>query len=240
MTGGGRTGGEKAQQGPGNSLLGALCHPDFQHLFAGVEPVALKFGEILQEPGVPIRCVHFPVDCAISLLTPVKGHPDLGIALVGREGMVGIPLALGIEFSPLRALVQGSGTAMRMESGVFRRAMLQCTPFQQALHRYKHALVGQIGRLAACMQFHPVKERLACYLLMMADHTNSTESPLTQKFLAGVLGVHRPAVSIASGILENDGLIKCGRGKMTILNQRRLGAASCDCYRVIKRMYAHA
>ncbi len=229
---------DKAQYGLGTSLLAAVPHAEYQRLFAGVEPVTLKFGEVLQEPGARIRHVYFPIDCVISLLTPIKGHPDLAIALVGREGMVGIPLALGIEFSSRRALVQGPGTAMRMESGPFRRAFRQSMPLQQALHRYKHALVGQIGRLAACTQFHPVQARLARYLLMTADHTNSAEIRLTHEFLASMLGVHRPAVTRAASVLEKGGLIGCGRGKLTILDRKRLGAASCECYQIIKRIYA--
>ncbi len=243
MTTGDAIRGEKAQRGLGNSLLDALPHAEFQRLFASVKAVTLKFGEVLQEPGVPIRYVYFPIDCVISLVIPVKGRPHLGIALVGPEGMVGIPLVLGIKFSPRRALVQGPGTAMRMESGPFRRAFMQSMPLQQALYRYKHALVGQIGQSATCMQFHPVQARLARYLLMTADHANSTEIRLTQEFLASMLGVQRTAVTLASGVLEKDGLIKCGRAKTMILDRKRLGAASCDCYKIIKRifasMYAH-
>jgi CRP-like cAMP-binding protein len=238
MTRGNKVREAKAQHGLGNSLLDALPHAKLQRLFASLEPVALNFGDVVQEPGVPIRHVYFPVDCVISLLTPAKGHLDLGIALVGREGMVGIPLALGIEFSSRRALVQSPGTAMRMESGPFRRAIGQSVLLQQALHRYKHALVGQIGQLAACMQFHEVQARLSRYLLMTADYANSTEIRLTHGFLASMLGVKRPSVTQASGAMEKDGLIKCGRGKMTILDRKRLGAASCDCYKVIKRIYA--
>jgi len=234
----GRIRAHTAQQGHGNSLLDVLRHADFQRLFAGIEPVTLKFGEVLQEPGVPFRHVYFPIDCVISLLTPIEGHPDLGIALIGREGMVGIPLALGIGSSSRRALVQNPGTAMRMESAPLRRAIFQSMPLRQALYRYKHALVGQIGQLAACNQFHPVQARLARYLLMTADHANLTEIRLTQEFLASMLGVERSAVTHASGALEKDGLIKCGRGKMTILDRKRLGAASCECYQIIKRIYA--
>jgi CRP-like cAMP-binding protein len=229
---------QQAPHGLGNSLLDALTHAEFRRLFASIEPVTLTFGDVLQEPGAPIRYVYFPVDCVISLLTPVRGHPDLGIALVGREGMVGIPLALGVDCSSRRVLIQGAGTAMRMESAPFRTACLRSMPFQQALNRYVHALVGQIGQLTACMQFHPVQARLARYLLMTADHVNSTEIRLTQGVLASMLGVLRSAVNVASSAMEKDGLIECGRGKMTILDRKRLGEASCDCYKIIKRIYA--
>ena len=236
MSSGNKVRADEAQHGLGNSLLAALPHAEYQRLFASVEPVTLKFGEVLQEPSAPIRHVYFPIDCVTSLQTPIEGHPDLEIALVGREGMVGIPLALGIESSFRRALVQGAGTAMRMESGPFRRAFRQSMPLQQALYRYKHALVGQIGQLAACARFHPAQARLARYLLTTADHTNSAEIRLTQDYLASMLGVLRPAVTRAVSVLEEGGLIGCARGKLTILNRKRLGAASCECYQIIKRI----
>ena len=222
-----------------NHLLAALPRAEYRELLAGgLEPVWLRVGEVLQEPGAPIRYVYFPVGCVISLLTRVTDHPDLGIGLVGREGMVGIPLALGVHVSSGRALVQSSGTAMRMKADAFGGAILRSMLLQQALYRYKHALVGQIGQSVACTHFHQVQPRLACYLLMTADHAKSTEIRLTQDFLADMLGVHRPALNLAAGALEKEGLIKCGRGKMTILDRKRLGAASCECYKIIKRMYA--
>lgn len=231
---------QQAQRGRGNSLLAALPHAEYQRLLAGLEPVTLKFGEVLKEPGVPIRYVYFPIDCVISLLTKVEDDQALEVGLVGHEGMVGIPLALGIHVSSRRALVQGTGTAMRMKSALFRKEFLQSKPLQQALYRYNHALTGQIAQSAACIQFHPVQARLARYLLMTADRARSREIRLTHEFLADMLGVWRVGVTNAAGDLQKRKLIKYGWGKITILDRKRLSAASCKCYRIIKRIYTTA
>lgn len=222
---------EPGKEAIANSLLAALPRAEYQRLLAGLEPVTLKFGEVLHEPGVPIRYVYFPVDCVISLMTSVKGHRPLEVAMVGHEGMVGSPLALGINVSPRRALVQGTGTAVRMESAPFRKELLRSKPLQQALYRYKHALMGQITQSAACNQFHSVQARLARYLLMTGDRARSDEFHLTQEFLAGMLGVWRVGVTHAASDLEKRELIRYSRGKITILDRERLAAASCECYR---------
>lgn len=223
-----------------NSLLAALPHADYQRVRAALERITLTSGEVLHEPGVPMGYVYFPVDCVISLLTPVAGYEPLSVGLVGHEGMVGISLALGIDVSFLRALVQGTGTAMRMESGAFRNEILQSKPLQQALYRYEHALLGQIAQSLACNQFHSVQERLARYLLMTGDRAKSRDLRITQQFLAEMLGVLRPSVTIAAGKLEKRKLIHCGRGNITILHRSRLSAASCECYQTIKRIFDSA
>lgn len=223
-----------------NSVLGTLPRAEYQRLLASLEPVALKFGEVLHEPGVPIRYVHFPIDCVISLLMTVEGRKPLAVGLVGHEGMVGIPLALGIDVSSARALVQVRGTAMRMESVSFREEFRRSKPLQQALYRYKHALVGQIAQSAACNQFHPVQARLARYLLMTGDRARRGELRLTQEFLAGMLGVRRSGVTWAAVALQERMLIKYRRGKVALLDRRGLSAAACACYKTVKDMYADA
>jgi CRP-like cAMP-binding protein len=223
-----------------NNLLAALPRAEYQRLLGGLERVTLKFGEVLHEPGAPIRYVYFPIDSVVSLLTPVRGHQALEVALVGHEGMVGIPLALGIHASCHRALVQGTGTAMRMESALFRREFLQSTPLQEVLYRYKHALIGQIAQSAACNQFHSLQARLARYLLMTGDCARSREIRLTHEFLGSMLGVRRVGVTNAAGALQKRKLIKCSRGEITILDRKRLSAASCGCYQIINRIYDSA
>jgi CRP-like cAMP-binding protein len=223
-----------------NSLLASLPHAEYQRLLARLEPVTLKFGEVLHEAGVPIRYVYFPIDCVVSLLTAVEGHQALEVGLVGHEGMVGIPLALGIDVSFRRALVQGTGTAMRMESTAFREEIVQSKPLQKALFRYQHALTGQIAQSAVCNQFHSGEARLARYLLMTADCARSREIRLTHAFLAHMLGVRRAGITLAASALQKRGLITYRRGKITILDRRRLTAASCECYRIIKRIYDSA
>ena len=233
-------GAQNARRGRRNSLLAALPHAEYQRLLASLEPVMLEFGEVLKEPGVPIRHVYFPVDCVVALLTLVEGHEPLQAGLVGNEGMVGMPLALGIHISSHRALVQVAGTAMRMKSSAFRKEFLQSKPLQRAVYRYKHALTAQFVQSIACNQFHSLRARFARYLLMTADRARSREIRLTHEFLSRMLGVQRPGVTTAAGDLEKRRLIQCGRGKITILDRRRLSASSCACYRIINRLYKKA
>ena len=223
-----------------NSLLAALPHAEYQRLLADLKPVTLKFGEVLHQPGVPIRYVYFPIDCVISLLTPVEGHQPLAVGLVGHEGMVGIPLALGIDIPSDRALVQGTGTAMRMESAPFRKVFLQSTSLQQALYRYKHALVGQIAQSAVCNQFHSMQARLARYLLMTGDRARSRDFRLTHGFLADMLGVRRAGLTNAALGLQKRKLIKYHRGAVTLLDRSGLNAVACACYKIINDMYGSA
>jgi CRP-like cAMP-binding protein len=223
-----------------NSVLSVLPHEEYQRLLASLEPVTLKSGEVLHEPGVPIRYVYFPVDCVISLLTMMEGHEPLAVGLVGHEGMVGIPLALGIDVSSARALVQEPGTAMRMESAFFREELLRSKPLQEGLHRYKHALVGQIAQIVACNQFHPVQARLARYLLMTGDRARRKELRLTHEFLADMLGVRRAGITLAALALQKRRLIEYRRGKVTLLDRRGLNALACVCYRIVKGLYDSA
>jgi CRP-like cAMP-binding protein len=213
-----------------NHLLAALPHAEYQRLLAGLEPVSLKFGEVLHEPGVSIRYVYFPIDCAISLLTAVVGERALEVGLVGREGMVGISLALGVEVSSVRALVEVAGMAMRMKAARFREALRQCPPLQHALYRYTDAKLAQARQTIACNCFHAVEARLARWLLMTGDRVLSEEFFLTQAFLAQMLGVRRGTVSGAAGFLQQRKLIRYSRGGIRILDRKGLEAVSCRCY----------
>ncbi|MGH8660922.1 MAG: Crp/Fnr family transcriptional regulator, partial [Burkholderiales bacterium] len=198
-----------------NSLLAALPRRDYLRLLAGLEPVALTFGEVLYEPGQPIRHVYFPNDSVVSLLTLVDGRLALEVGLVGREGMVGIPLALGVGVTSVRALVQGAGTAMRMEAARFRRVFPRCAPLQRVLHHYAHVLMAQVTQTAACNRFHVVEARLARWLLMTRDRVRSPQFRLTQEFLAHMLGVRRVGVTNAAGALQRRNLISYRRGNIS-------------------------
>lgn len=213
-----------------NAVLAALSHADYQRLLAVLDPISLKFGEVLQEPGVPIRYVYFPVNCTVSLLTAGGDERALEVGLVGREGMVGISLALGVEVSSVRALVQASGMAMRMKAARFREAMRQCLPLQRELYRYADAKLALARQIVACNCFHAVEARLARWLLMTRDRVLSEEFFLTQAFLAQMLGVRRGTVNEAAGSLQKRNLISYSRGKIRILDPKGLAAASCPCY----------
>ena len=217
-----------------NSLLAALPRRDYLHLLPALKPVALTFGEVLYEPGEVIRHVYFPNNSVVSLLTLVDGHQALEVGLVGREGLVGIPLALGVGVTSVRALVQGAGTAMRMESARFRGEFARCAPLQRELYRYAHVLMAQVTQTAACNRFHVVEARLARWLLMTRDRVQSEQFRLTQEFLAHMLGVRRVGVTHAAGALQRRKLISYSRGKIRILDQKGLEAASCGCYEIVK------
>lgn len=223
-----------------NRLLGALPRKDFQHLSRFLQSVNLTFGEVLYEAGAPIRHVYFPNDSLVSLLTSVDSRQAAEVGLVGREGMVGVPVALGIRISPFLAVVQGSGTAMRMNTSHLRREVHNCVALQRELFRFTHLLMTQVAQTAACNRFHVVTERLARWLLMTRDRVNSTEFLLTQEFLARMLGVRRVGVSHAAGELQKRKLIRYSRGNITILDQKGLAAASCGCYEAVNGMYADA
>ena len=223
-----------------NSLLAALPRKDYQRLLARLEPVTLTFGEVLYRPGEPIRHVYFPTNSLVSLLTPVEGHMALEIGLVGREGMLGIPLALGTSNSPVRALVQGSGAALRMKSTHFLSRFRRCAPLQKEIHRYIHERMVQITQTAACNRFHLVEARLARWLLMTRDRVQSDQFRLTQELLGCMLGVLRVAVTKAAGALQRRQLIRYRRGEIHILDGQGLERAACRCYQVVKNTHDRA
>src|SRR3989442_5939640 len=219
-----------------NRLLASLPRKSYRDLLPGLAPVTLAFGDVLYEPGARIRDVYFPGRSVVSLLTVVDGHNALEVGLVGHEGMVGIPLALGIDVSPVRALVQGAGPALRMSAQRFRKVFDASPPLQRGLHRYACALMAQITQTAACNRFHRVEARLARWLLMTRDRVRSDEFRLTQEFLPHMLGVRRVGVTMAARALQKRKLIGYSRGKIRILNRRGLEGAACSCYELIRDM----
>ena len=220
-----------------NCLLAALPRKDYRQLFDGLEQVALTYGEVLYEPGERIKHVYFPNNSVVSLLTLVDRHQALEVGLVGREGMVGIPLALEISISPVRALVQGTGTAMRMDAMPFLKQLRQSHALARELHRYTYNLMTQITQTAACNRFHVIEARLARWLLMTHDRVQSSSFRLTQEFLSQMLGVRRVGVTKAARTLQQDGLISYSRGNITILDRKGLEAACCSCYDIVRDMH---
>ncbi len=216
-----------------NHLLATLPRKDYQRLHAHLDLVTLTLGEVLYEAGEPIQHVYFPNDALVSLLTLVEGHLALEVALIGREGMVGTPLALGIDNSPLRALAQGSGTAMRMTASHFQKGFRDSPSLRREVYCYIHALMAQLAQTAACNRFHVVEARLARRLLMAADYAPSHTFHLTHEFLASMLGVRRVGVTKAAHALQQQNLINYSRGEITILDRSGLEAAACSCYKMV-------
>ena len=232
---------ERAGQGSiENSLLAALPRKEYRLLLAGLEPVALTFGKVLYEPGETIRHVYFPDTSLVSLLTLADGHLALEVGLIGREGMLGVPLVLGHPVSPVRALVQGSGTAMRMAAAHFLNEFRLSLPLQREMYRYIHTLMAQISQTAACNRFHVVETRLARWLLMTHDRVKSDQFHMTQEFLGHMLGVRRVGVTKAAQALQKRKLIHYSRGDITVLDRSGLEAAACQCYTVVKDMHEGA
>lgn len=219
-----------------NGVLAALPGRTYQALRSGLEPVKLNFGDILYEPGDPIRNVYFPNDSLVSLLTLVDDRSALEVGMVGCEGMVGMPLTLGSTVSPVRALVQGAGTALRMNATRFRREFGRSPPLQRELYHYLNALMAQITQTAACNRFHVVEARLARWLLMTSDRVRAEEFQLTHEFLSHMLGVRRVGVTEAASGLQRRKLIEYSRGNITILDHPGLEAACCACYEVVRDM----
>jgi CRP-like cAMP-binding protein len=214
-----------------NSLLASLPRNSYRELLPALVPVTLVFGDVLYEPEDTIRNVYFPSRSVVSLLTIVDGRNALEVGLVGRDGMVGIPLALGVAVSPVRALVQGAGAAMQMSAASFHKAFDASPPLRRGLQRYAHGLMAQITQTAACNRFHRVEARLARWLLMTRDRLRSEEFRLTHEFLSHMLGVRRVGVTEAASALQRRELIEYQRGNIRILDDAGLEAASCSCYK---------
>ena len=227
-----------ARAGAENLLLAALPSKDYARLASDLEPVTINYGEVLYEPGERMRDVYFPGNCLVSLLTLVEGHRALEVGLVGREGMIGARLALGATKSSVRALVQGTGTAMRMNAECFLREFRRSQTLQRVLLQFTDRLMVQISQTAACNRFHLVEARLARWLLMTAERMRSAAFHLTHGFIADMLGVRREGVTVAAIALQRRGIIRYRRGNITILDHKGLEAASCSCYRHLQLMNA--
>jgi CRP-like cAMP-binding protein len=219
-----------ASQSSRNRLLAALPRADRVHLLAAGKPVELVFAEILYEPGARIRYVYFPLDGFISDVVTIDGQAALEVGLIGNEGMCGIALALGVDVSANRAVVQGAGSALRIGVAAFRRELEHSRALRRLLNRYASVLLAQLAQTASCISLHFVEQRLARWLLMSHDRAHSDTFSVTHAFLAGMLGVRRVGVTEAAGALQEKMLIHYARGKVRIANRRGLEAAACGCY----------
>lgn len=221
----------------GNLILQSLPARDLQRISGQLHGVQLDFEQVLYEPGGSIRQVYFPVDCLVSLLTSVDRKRSLEVGMVGREGMAGMPFILGVGISGARALVQGSGSALRMAVAPFRREFDRTPSLQRALYRYTFALMAQISQTAACNRFHGAEQRLARWILMSRERMGTDEIPMTQAFLASMLGLRRVGVTDAAGMLRRRGLIEYRRGVLRVLDVTGLEHASCSCHAAINALF---
>jgi CRP-like cAMP-binding protein len=220
-----------------NHLLDLLPKRDRVRLLGHCQPVELTLSEVLCEPGKPTQHVYFPTRGFISLLTMASGTPGLEVGMVGNEGMLGAHLALGVDTSPLRALVQGTGIASRMAAKAFRGELASSAPLQRIIGRYLYVLMAQHASAAACLRYHAIGPRLARWLLLSQDRAHSATFRVTQEFLAYMLGVRRVGVTAAAGTLQDSGLIEYHRGDLTVVDRAGLEKAACGCYVADRQAY---
>jgi CRP-like cAMP-binding protein len=220
-----------------NHLIESLPRKERLRLLALCEPIELVFANVLCEPGDRTRYVYFPVDGFISLLTQIGGKAALEVGMVGREGMLGVQLAMGVGVAPLHALVQGSGSAWRVGAGPFKRELAQSAGLRNELSRYAYVLMKQLAGSAACLRFHEIGPRLARWLLMSHDRAHADSFHVTHEFLAYMLGVRRVGVTRAAAELQRAHHIEYHRGALTILDRGGLELAACSCYADDRKTY---
>jgi CRP-like cAMP-binding protein len=223
-----------------NRLLAALPDTEYKHLIPHLESVPLSLMEILYESGEPITHVYFPNDGLLSLLVVMPSQKLREVGLIGNEGMLGVAVVLGMNATPMRALIQMPGSAMRMKAEVLRDELKRGGALQSLLQRYTHALFTQVAQSAACIGTHGIKPRLARWLLMTHDRAHGDEFVMKHEFMALMLGITRSMVTRAAGGLQREQLIRYTRGRVTILDRQRLEATACECYRMVEEEYARS
>jgi len=224
---------------PNNLLLGSLGARDCEALLGEGGPVKLQAGTRVMTAGQRLAHVHFPIDCAISLLIEARDRPRLEIGLIGREGMLGVPLILGARQSSMSGFVQAPGMAWRVGATRFGRCFDASERLRRRMQCYAQVHILQLTEAAACKHFHRLAERLARWLLMSADRMQSSGLSLTHEYLSSVLGVRRAGTTLAARGLQERGLIEYSRGHITLLDRAGLESAACPCYAREKKLYEH-
>lgn len=220
-----------------NRILRALPLAEYERLSAFLEQVEMSLGEILYHPNEPISHVYFPNCGTVSVVCQFEDGKSVEAAMVGNEGMFGVCVFLGSVTSPMEAVVQLPGDALRMRADVLRAEFKRGEHLQDLLLRYTQAFIIQIAQTAACNRAHPIDGRLARWLLMSQDRARSTELQLTHEFIAMMLGTRRAGVSEAAGKLQDEGIIKYKRGQVSVLNRGELEGKSCECYPVVEKEF---
>lgn len=221
-----------------NQLIRGLSRPDRSSLLALCEPVQLVLSEVLCEAGETTRAVLFPVSAVISLVTQAGSDDGPEVGMVGREGMLGAQLALGVGAAPGRAIVQGAGAAWRIGRAPFLRELASSTGLRKTLHRYLYVVMVQLATASACQRFHGLAPRLARWLLMSHDRAHLDHFHVTHEFMALMLGVRRVGVTVAAGAMQARGLIRYHRGELTVLDRPALEALACSCYGTDRLAYS--
>jgi CRP-like cAMP-binding protein len=218
-----------------NTILHALPLKECQRLLSKLEFVRLKTHHVLHEPGDTLKSAYFCNTGLVSVLSVFPDGKSVEVGLIGKEGFVGIPLVAGFRTAPTRAVAQIEATAFRVDGEALIKILRECPELERRLQRFSQILAMQVTQIAACNRLHEVDERLARWLLMSADRVASNSLPLTQDFLAQMLGTRRSSVTVAAGILQRAGIIAHTRGDVEIIDRRKLEEASCECYGIMQQ-----
>jgi CRP-like cAMP-binding protein len=221
----------------GNWLLDALPAADYERLLDDLKPVTCSLGDVIYESGGEMKYVYFPTTSHVSLLYTMINGSTAEMGLVGNEGVVGIALFMGGETTPNRAVIQGSGEALKLKAKALQYEFSRGGEFQHLLLRYTQALITQISQTAVCNRLHSIEQRLCRWLLMTRDRVRSDELQMTQEFISHMLGVRREGVTTTAGSLQQLGLISYVRGHIRIVDRTGLETHACECYAVVKEEY---
>lgn len=221
-----------------NLLLAALPEQERRRLDPFLERVSLHTLDVLIEAGQPITHVFFPYDCVTSTVQQMSDGSTIEVGLMGIEGFIGVQFWLHSRVTPTHTLVQVAGRAQRMSAEVFQREVMRTpSPLNDLIARYTHAFLTMTSQTAACNRLHTIDERLCRWLKMIHDRTRRNTFAMRQEFIAQMLGVHRPSVSVAANILQKAGLIRYSRGQIEILNSEGLRDGACECYALIDAQF---
>jgi len=217
-----------------NHLLNALAPDDYARLAPHLKLVPLALGEVLYEPGAKLRYVYFPTTSIISLLYVMENGASAEIAIVGNEGLLGISLFMGGGTTPSRAVVQSAGHAYRLRADMIKTEFERFGPTMHLLLLYTQALITQMAQTAVCNRHHSIDQQLCRWLLLSMDRLPTNELSMTQELIANMLGVRREGVTEAAGKLQDAGLIRYQRGRITVIDRPGLEKRTCECYQVVR------
>ena len=218
-----------------NLLLDALSAAELKRIRKHLEPVDMPLGKVIYESGRHIEHVYFPTNSIVSLLYVLENGASAEIAVVGKDGVVGVSLFMGGETTPSRAVVQSAGSAFRMSGAVMKEEFNRGRTMQHLMLRYTQALITQMAQTAVCNRHHSVDQQLCRWLLLSIDRLEAPEITMTQELIANMLGVRREGVTEAAGKLQKAGVISYRRGHIQVLDRTKLESMSCECYEVVRR-----
>ncbi|MGH8752117.1 MAG: Crp/Fnr family transcriptional regulator [Burkholderiales bacterium] len=223
---------------PQNRLLAALPRASFHSISRHLEPVTFKRGEVVQAPGKPVQYAYFPVTSIVSMMYRLENGDSAEIGMVGRDGVVGgIPLIMGGDSCPCHAVAHTAGTAWKMGRKAFLTEFVPGNAFHVLLLRYTQALLLLMTQSAVCARLHTLEQQLCRWLLFTLDRMNGDELLMTHETIAGMLGVRREVITLAAQRLQDAGCIRYSRGRMRILERKKLETRCCECYQVVKKEY---